>query len=159
MCTVIPPVSATVLLGEKATFSCSGQTLAIVWTMNNISLAVLGIQPTEEKKDNVITSTITVTGSAQDNNASIQCVLIVSLSTNLPLSPVFLTVLGQPQTSCTLSIKILSKCYIFQRIRFLNFVTLFAMGKAALIANTSIHSQKNKLVTKKGAPNLSACFP
>ena len=77
MRTVIPPVSTTVLLGEKATFSCSGEVLAVFWTINNISALVLGIHPTLDKVDNVVTSYLTVIGSAYYSNASIKCVLIV----------------------------------------------------------------------------------
>ena len=101
MHTVIAPVSTTVLLGEKATFSCSGEVLAVFWTINNISALVLDIHPTVDKVDNVVTSNLSVIGSAQYNNSSIQCVLVSHL-TNLPFPPAFLTVLGKLQTSCTL---------------------------------------------------------
>ena len=98
MYTVIAPVSTTVKLGEEAKFSCSGEALIVVWTINDNSIGLLGIQSTEQIVDGVLTSTITVIGSAQYDNASIQCLLYVSFATILPLPPVFLTVLGNPCT-------------------------------------------------------------
>ena len=88
-----------VLLGKEAKFSCSGEAFGVVWTINGISIGSLGIHPSEETVDGVVTSTITVIASAQYDNASIQCFLGVSPTTNLPLPPAFLTVLGMPQTS------------------------------------------------------------
>ena len=95
MYTVIPPKSTSVMLGEEAKFSCSGEALAVFWTINGVGIAGLGIDSTEENVNGVLTSTITVTGSAQYDNASILCVL-VSLLTNNPLPPVYFTVLGKP---------------------------------------------------------------
>ena len=107
---VISPVSTTVLLGEEAKFSCSGETLAIVWTINGTSIGSLGIRPSEETVNGVVTSDLTVIGSAQYDNASIQCVLVNSPTVTF-LPPVSLTVLGKPQTivcNYVPSIKILS---------------------------------------------------
>ena len=96
MWTVIGPVSKAVLLGEEANFSCTAEALGILWTINGISFVLLGIEPIKQSKDGVLTSTITVNGSAQYDNASIQCVLIISPTTTHPIPPVFLTVLGEP---------------------------------------------------------------
>ena len=92
----IPPVSTTVLLDEEAKFNCSGEALRIVWTINGIGTDwLIGVHSSKQSVDGVVTSTLTVIGSAQYDNASIQCVL-VKLPTNNGLPPVYLTVLGKP---------------------------------------------------------------
>ena len=100
MYTVIAPVSTTVMLGEEAKFSCAyteDTYMGILWLVNNQSIYPLGIQSTEQHVDGVVTSTLTVDGSAQYDNASIQCAL-VSTTVNKPLQLAFLTVLGKLHT-------------------------------------------------------------
>ena len=86
------------MFGEQAKFSCSGEALGVVWTINGISPESLGIDLSQQSVNGVFITTITVIGSAQYDNASIQCVLVVSPTTILTLPPVFLTVLGKPKT-------------------------------------------------------------
>ena len=96
MCVVVSPESTTVLLGEEASFSCSGEALAIIWTINRIGAEHLDVKiEVQTPMQGVFMSTITINGSAQYNNASIQCVLIVSPTTVSLPPPVFLTVLGK----------------------------------------------------------------
>ena len=93
--TVVPPESVSVILGQEAEFVCAGVSIAIGWTINGTSVEDFGASSTDEVVDGVRRSTLTVSGSVENNNASIQCLLIVSASEILPLPPVFLTVLGK----------------------------------------------------------------
>ena len=72
--------------------------MEIFWTIDGSDVGLLGIQPTKQYQDPVLESNLTLIGSAQYDNASIQCLLGVSPTTNRPLPPAFLTVLGKPQS-------------------------------------------------------------
>ena len=101
MYTVIAPVSTTVMLGEEAKFSCAyteDTYMGILWLVNNQSIYPLGIQSTKQPVDGGLASTLTVIGSAQFDNASIQCSLRLSPTVNKPLQLAFLTVLGKLHT-------------------------------------------------------------
>ena len=92
------------MLGEEAKFYCEytedTNTTGILWLVNNKSIYLSdGIQHTEQHVDGGLGSTLTVIGSAQYDNASIQCSLGASPTENNPLLPLaFLTVLGKPHT-------------------------------------------------------------
>ena len=100
-CTVVPPESMHVMVGQDATFSCGGEALAILWFINDQNIDDLGIKDVFERVEDFRTSNITVSGVVEYHNASIQCVLYLSTPTVTidSLAPVFLTVFGKPQFS------------------------------------------------------------
>ena len=77
------------------TFSCAGEALAIVWTINQVNIVDLGIEDAHENVNGIRTSNTTFSGDIKFDNASIQCVLVVSIDTTNALPPVFLRVLGK----------------------------------------------------------------
>ena len=96
MYVVIHPNSTSVLFGQDATFSCTGEGLAIVWTLDGTNVDELGIEATNDIINGIRISTLTIIGSVETNNVSIQCVIIRSDSIPVLSEPVFLTVLGKP---------------------------------------------------------------
>ena len=85
------------LLGESATFSCAGEDVfTIAWNIDGDSAEDLGFEPTNDVVAKVRMSNLTITGTVEYNNASIQCVMFFLTSPKISLAPVFLTVLGKP---------------------------------------------------------------
>ena len=94
---VTQPENKSVLLGESTTFLCAGRdVLTIVWTINSINVEDLDINPNTDVVDGVRNSTLTLTGSVENNKVPIQCSIHTSDSLPVLLTPVFLTVLGKP---------------------------------------------------------------
>ena len=94
-CTVSAPVSTSVKLGEEARFSCAEEAYLILWTIDNINTDLLGIKPTFKEVDGILRSNLTLTGTVENNNVSIQCWVVYLDAPPLQLPPVFLTVLGK----------------------------------------------------------------
>ena len=93
-------MSASVPLGEIALFMCAGEAITAYWTVNGEPDSVQasrdrGIAVYGDNTDPVSYKTnLTIPGTVENDNVSIQCVLIDG--SNLNHSPiVYLTVLGE----------------------------------------------------------------
>ena len=62
---VVQPKSTSVLLGETATFSCAGDGLQIIWTINDVNAIDLGFEPTTIVVADIRMSNLTITGSVK----------------------------------------------------------------------------------------------
>ena len=93
---VIAPVSMSVMIGEEATFFCAGKAFLISWTIDDVDTDFLhDVEPIIKETGGIISSNLTLVGSVENNNASIQCWVIYLYSPPTLLPPVFLTVLGK----------------------------------------------------------------
>ena len=106
----VQPPSASVLLGQDATFSCAGEAFAIIWTINDIVVQDLGLEPTDDLVDSVRISNLTITGSLKNNNVSIKCLFIMSDASSKTSPSVLLTLLGK---SSTVPCKTVCACLLF----------------------------------------------
>ena len=114
---VQPPQSASVLLGQDTTFSCTGEAFAIIWTINDTIAEDLGIMPTDDLVDGIRISNLTIIGSLENSIVSIKCLLIMLDGSSIKSSPALLTVLGKPsivpcKTVCACSLS--SACYFLR---------------------------------------------
>ena len=76
-------------------FSCAGDAFLIIWTIDEVNTDLLGIKPAVKKVDGILSTNLTLTGSVENNNVSIQCWVYYLSGPPLQMPPVFLTVLGK----------------------------------------------------------------
>lgn len=106
LCTATHPESASVMIGEKATFVCAGEEIYdIDWIVGGTPVDRLDdtfgqIEEHDELLEGgVFRSTLSIIGGPENDNVSIQCVLIVIYEQPHFVQPVFLTVLGKIMNS------------------------------------------------------------
>ena len=97
----IQPMSASVLLGETAVFTCAGETDILLWTINGQVQTFP--EAAEHGVDILFDNTsfpavklnLTIPGTMENDNVSVQCLLILPSNVIVYSSVVFLTVRGK----------------------------------------------------------------
>ena len=109
------PVSASALLGEDARFSCVGRGPAFLWLVNGINAKnLLGAHSnTTVVEGGVVASDLSITATVENDNASVQCLLIaIGDEDNIISDPAYLTVLGELRNSQTYTCETMVMVYV-----------------------------------------------
>ena len=93
-------MSVSVSIGETATFMCAGRAAGSFWEVNgdpdNVAVNIeRGVVVSDDNTDpSLYKSTLTIPGTVENDNVSIQCVLINGPNADFS-TVVYLTVLGR----------------------------------------------------------------